>query len=71
VEKYRLQIGTNEITLQKDIPNAGDVWNNTHSATLEDYKISDQNDLGQSNLYHPDIPDIDFISDIDRKLLGY
>ncbi|WP_185148722.1 hypothetical protein [Chryseobacterium mulctrae] len=60
-----------ESTLQKEIVDGGDVWNNTHTATLEDYRITDQDNFGQSNLYHPEISDIDFISDADRKLLGY
>ena len=60
-----------ESTLQKEIVDGGDVWNNTHTATLEDYRITDQDNFGQSNLYHPEISDIDFISDVDRKLLGY
>lgn len=60
-----------ETTIQEKIPDGGDVWNNTHTATLEDYRITDQDNFGQSNLYHPEISDIDFISDVDRKLLGY
>ncbi len=37
-----------------------DVCNNTHSATLEDYKLSEIDTNGQLTLYHPDIKDIDF-----------
>ncbi len=37
-----------------------EVWNDAHSATLEDYKLFELDSEGQLNLYHPDIKDIDF-----------
>ncbi|CAL2103981.1 conserved protein of unknown function [Tenacibaculum sp. 190130A14a] len=67
-ERYKV-LGYEE-TKQIDIPNSQKVWNDTHTATLEDYKISDKDFEGNSNLYHPDVEDIDFLSDSDRKLLG-
>ncbi|WP_193786561.1 hypothetical protein [Kordia jejudonensis] len=47
-----------EKTKNVDIPE--EVWNNTHTATLEDFKLSEFNQNGIDNLYHPDINDIDF-----------
>jgi len=31
-----------------------DLWNNTHSATLEDYGLSELDADGNRNLFHPD-----------------
>ncbi len=47
------------------------VWNDAHSATLEDYKLLDKDINNQNNLYDPDIKEIDFISEQDKKLLGF
>ena len=59
-----------ENTLQKNITE-NDIYNNAHSATLEDYKINELDLNGNRQLYHPDIEEIDFFSNEDRKLLGY
>ena len=37
-----------------------DLWNNAHTATLEDYKISERLQDNTSSLYHPDIKQEDF-----------
>jgi hypothetical protein len=31
-----------------------DVWNDAHTATLEDFRISERDASGNSTLYHPD-----------------
>ncbi len=51
-----------EDMLHKDIPNYEDVWNNTHSATLEDFKLKDflDDDRTDYTFYHPDIKFEDF-----------
>lgn len=53
----------------KDIDIPSDVWNDAHTATLEDYKLSAFDVNKKRNLYHPDVEDIDFFSDSDRELL--
>jgi hypothetical protein len=48
-----------------------EVYNNAHSATLEDYKIYELDENRNSILYHPDIDQrLDFLSDDDKKILG-
>ncbi len=37
-----------------------EIWENTHTATLEDFKLSDLDEFGKENLYHPNIEEIDF-----------
>jgi len=37
-----------------------DLWNNTHTATLEDYKLSERLEDNTSSLYHSDIKQEDF-----------
>ncbi|WP_417558506.1 hypothetical protein [Mesoflavibacter zeaxanthinifaciens] len=66
-ERYK-KLGLENVS-QKDIPNQVKVWNDTHTATLEDYKINEYNNDGVRNLYHPQVEDIDFFSDEERKLL--
>ncbi|HEX8377691.1 MAG TPA: hypothetical protein VF602_07720 [Pedobacter sp.] len=46
-----------------------EVYNNAHSATLEDYKLHEFDNGGRS-LYHPDIKEIDYLSQSDREILG-
>ena len=60
-----------ENTLSKDIPNQREIWNNTHSATLEDFRLYELDENGKNILYHPEIKDIDFLTLEDRTLLGY
>ncbi|WP_299883576.1 hypothetical protein [uncultured Lacinutrix sp.] len=59
-----------ENTLQKNISD-GNIYNDAHSATLEDYKLNEFDLNGNRELYHPDIEEIDFFSKEDRELLGY
>lgn len=47
-----------------------EVWNDTHSATLEDYKISEYDESGRDNIYHPEIKLEDFYTKEERDLLG-
>lgn len=51
-----------------DIPS--NVWNDTHAATLEDYKLSEYDEFGNDNIYHPDIKPEDFYTQAERDLLG-
>ncbi|KUG10831.1 hypothetical protein AMC91_15845 [Elizabethkingia miricola] len=37
-----------------------DVYNDAHTATLEDFKLSEFDKNGVDNIYHPSIPEIDF-----------
>lgn len=37
-----------------------DIWNHTHSSTLEDYKIYELDENKNSILYHPDVKPEDF-----------
>ncbi|HSR96316.1 MAG TPA: hypothetical protein VLM79_04555, partial [Kofleriaceae bacterium] len=34
---------------------AYDLWNDLHTATLEDYKLRERDHLGRSSLFHPDV----------------
>lgn len=48
-----------------------DLYDNAHSATLEDFKIYELNEQRQSILYHPEInQEIDFLNETERKLLN-
>ena len=44
-----------EIGVPDGIDPGREVWNNAHSATLEDFGLSDYDSEGNSNLYHPDV----------------
>ncbi|CAI9680502.1 hypothetical protein [Elizabethkingia anophelis] len=66
-ERYR-DLGYENI---KHINIPEEIYNNAHSATLEDYKLFEFDKDNKRNLYHPSIEDIDFFSDEDRKILGY
>ena len=66
-ERYR-DLGYENI---KHINIPEEIYNNAHSATLEDYKLFEFDKDNKRNLYHPGIEDIDFFSDEDRKILGY
>ncbi len=54
----------------KDGVNADDVYNDLHTATLEDYKLNEFDESGGRTLYHPDVKEVHFFSDEERKLLG-
>jgi len=47
-----------------------EVYNNAHSATLEDYKIYELDKNGKRQLYHPEVNEVDFLSEGERKILG-
>lgn len=44
----------------KDGINLEEIYNDAHTATLEDYKISEYDNNGKDNIYHPDVEEIDF-----------
>src|SRR6185295_1034652 len=51
--RYRRLGWATGLPLDPDV--AGDLWNNTHSATLEDYRIREKLPHGEWALFHPDI----------------
>ena len=55
-------------SLQKDIPE--EIYYDTHTATLEDFKIYELDKERNSILYHPSIEKIDFYTIKERKILG-
>ena len=65
-ERYK-SLG-HENSLQKEIPD--EIYENAHSATLEDFKLNEIQYDGKRTLYHPEIEDIEFYSNEERKLLG-
>jgi uncharacterized Zn-binding protein involved in type VI secretion len=48
LQRYRNQ------GIADDVDPGYDVWNDAHTATLEDFKISERDASGNSTLYHPD-----------------
>jgi len=44
----------------KDGVNVEEVYNDAHTATLEDFRLSEFDKNGVDNIYHPSIPEIDF-----------
>ncbi len=44
----------------KDGVHLEEVYNDAHTATLEDFKLSEFDENGVDNIYHPSIPEIDF-----------
>ena len=48
LERYR------NLEIPDNVDPGYDIWNNTHTATLEDYGLADFDANGNSTLYHPD-----------------
>jgi hypothetical protein len=48
LERYR------NLGIPDNVDPGYDVWNDTHTATLEDFAIADKDPSGNSTLYHPD-----------------
>lgn len=55
-------------SFQKEIPD--EIYENAHSASLEDFKLNEIQNDGKRTLYHPDVEEIDFYLDEERKILG-
>lgn len=47
LERYR------NLDIPDNIDPGYDVWNNAHTATLEDFSLKDLDEFGNSTLYHP------------------
>ncbi len=50
--------------------NNPNLFENAHSGTLEDYKLSEIEN-NKRTLYYPEIKEVEFYSDEERKILGY